>query len=216
MQAIFNPPMPRCDTPGIACPQAISAPIPVVAEWTSNNPKVASVVNEISSCMAIGCPVITTVTVKGNSKGAADIKASYKSPYGKDMVLTATAKVSVEGSVTGVVSTNAAPKITGIPAIPSSIKPDQSVLFSWNAMDAEGDNLSWSANWGDGTGFTSTCPSLAPNTNFTAFHSWSRAGTYKIQVSVNDCNGGSDTHTFNVTISGASGTNTQTPVNTLY
>lgn len=210
MQAMYQPPMPKCPE-GFACPQVMPARYPIVAEWISSNPSVASVVNEISSCMAIGCPVITAVTVKGNSNGTADIKASYKSPSG--VLLTATAKVSVAGSVTGVVSTNTAPKITGIPAIPSSIKPDQSVSFSWNVMDAEGDNLSWSANWGDGTGFASACPSLAPNTNFTAFHSWSRAGTYKVQVSVNDCKGGSDTHAFNVTIGGASGTSTQSSVN---
>ena len=114
-------------------------------------------------------------------------------------------------------STNIAPKIIGIPAIPSSIQPNQSILFSWNAMDADGDNLSWSVNWGDGTGSAGACviptPNLSivsnPGTNFTAFHSWSQAGIYKVQVSVSDCNGGSDTNTFNVTVIGASGTNIQ-------
>jgi len=317
-QAFYQPPMPKCPE-GFACPQVMPARFPVVAEWTSSNPSVASI-DIIGSCAAIGCPVPTNVLIKGISNGTADIKAAYKSPSGS--ILTATAKVTVgSGSlapsitvlspnggenwakgesrdigwsslssyiniellswtppcdskllicpampsfsytiaenvlaggkgftpwkvgtdingkdipigsyviriydpsngrfydqsdapfsiVTGTGSTNTAPKINGIPAIPSSIQPWQSVSFSWNATDADRDNLSWSVNWGDGTGSVDACDIPTSNltvgtnsgTNFTAFHSWSQAGTYKIQVSVSDCKGGSDTNTFNVTV----------------
>jgi len=88
--------MPRCDTSGIACPQVMPARYPIVAEWTSSNPSIAFIIDEVSGCTATICPVI-----KGISNGTADIKAAYKSPSGT--FLTATAKVTV-GSVSSVPS----------------------------------------------------------------------------------------------------------------
>ena len=93
MRAIFQPPMPKCPE-GAYCAQVMPAPIPVVAEWISSNPGVASI-DIIGSCAAIGCPVPTTVLIKGISNGVVYIKAAYKSPYGKDTVVTATARVTV-------------------------------------------------------------------------------------------------------------------------
>jgi len=146
--------------------------------------------------------------------------AGYKirvSNQNGDIYDDSNAPFSIVAAGTG--STNTAPKIIGIPAIPSSIQTGQSVSFSWNATDADRDNLSWSVNWGDGTGSVGACAIPTSNltigtnsgTNFTTFHSWSKVGTYKVQVSVSDCKGGSDTNTFNVTVSGASGTNVQYP-----
>ncbi|MBI2446301.1 MAG: hypothetical protein HYV51_00585 [Parcubacteria group bacterium] len=334
MQAFYQPPMPKCPE-GFACPQVMPARIPVVAEWTSSNPGVASIIGvAVGDCFTERCRSFYSAEVKGISSGTADIKASYKSPSGT--ILTATAKVTIDSVslvpsitvlspngeesiflgqsnrinwslsgdtnqvryialwllrkdqqvgwvtpkfggisstadsyvwdgyytdsasqtrktpdigngykieviaygkfdkeiardqsdapfsiVASVASTNTAPKIIGIPAIPSSLQPGQSVLFFWNATDADKDNLSWSVNWGDGTGSAGACPVSASNltigtnsgTNFMAFHNWSKAGTYKVQASVSDCNGGSDMNTFNVTVSGASGTNVQYPIN---
>ena len=221
-QAFYQPPMPKCDTPGIACLQVMPARIPIEAEWTSSNSGIATVSYKEGPALQ-SIPIIRTydrktAVVSGISNGTADIKASYKSPLGT--VLTVTAKVIVVG-VNMPTPTNIAPKIIGIPAIPSSLQPGQSVSFSWNAMDADRDNLRWSGSWGDGIGFAGACPVSASNltigtnsgTNFMAFHNWSKAGIYKVQVSVTDCKGGSDTNTFNVTVSGASGTNVQYPIN---
>ena len=221
-QVFYQPPMPKCDAPGIACPQVMPARIPIEAEWTSSNSGIATVSYKEGPALQ-SIPIIRTydrktAVVSGISNGTADIKASYKSPLGT--VLTVTAKVIVVG-VNMPTPTNIAPKIIGIPAIPSSLQPGQSVSFSWNAMDADRDNLRWSGSWGDGIGFAGACPVSASNltigtnsgTNFMAFHNWSKAGIYKVQVSVTDCKGGSDTNTFNVTVSGASGTNVQYPIN---
>jgi len=54
-------------------------------------------------------------------------------------------------------TTDNLPVINGIPAIPSDIKVGQFVSFSWGATDADGDNLSWSVSWGDGTGVVGAC-----------------------------------------------------------
>src|SRR3989344_4607379 len=220
-QAFYQPPMPKCPE-GAYCAQVMPARFPVEAEWTSSNPSVTTVSYKEGPALQ-SIPIIRTydrktAVVSGISNGTADIKASYKSPLGT--VLTVTAKVIVVG-VNMPTPTNIAPKIIGIPAIPSSLQPGQSVSFSWNAMDADRDNLRWSGSWGDGIGFAGACPVSASNltigtnsgTNFMAFHNWSKAGIYKVQVSVTDCKGGSDTNTFNVTVSGASGTNVQYPIN---
>jgi len=93
-QAFYQPPMPRCDTAGIACPQVMPARFPVVAEWTSSNPSVASIIG-IAITDTTGQP-FNSAEVKGISNGAADIKASYKS-------FAATARITV-GSVSSVPS----------------------------------------------------------------------------------------------------------------
>jgi len=95
MQAIFNPPMPKCPE-GAYCAQVMPAPIPVVAEWTSSNPSVASVLVKEINCTSGACPI----SVKGNSNGTADIKASYRPSYGDGReimmaAITATARVTV-------------------------------------------------------------------------------------------------------------------------
>ncbi|MDP3093666.1 MAG: Ser-Thr-rich GPI-anchored membrane family protein [bacterium] len=105
-----------------------------------------------------------------------------------------------------IVSTGAnnPPVISGIPAIPSDIKVGQSVSFSWSATDADGDNLSWSVSWGDGTGIAEVCvlpnPQNKQGWTFKASHAWANAGTYTVKATVNDCRGGSANHTFNVTV----------------
>jgi len=106
-QAFYQPPMPKCDTPGIACPQVMPARFPVEAEWTSSNSGIAAVSYKEGPALQ-SIPIIRTydrktAVVSGISNGTADIKAAYKSPSGT--VLTATAKVTV-GSV------SSAPSIT--------------------------------------------------------------------------------------------------------
>jgi len=99
---------------------------------------------------------------------------------------------------------NSSPVINGIPAIPSDIKVGQFVSFSWGATDADGDNLSWSVSWGDGTGVAGTCQSPNPQNKegwtFNTSYAWKIAGTYAVKTTVNDCRGGSDEYAFNVTV----------------
>lgn len=114
------------------------------------------------------------------------------------------AKTSVNVSVSSGTTTNNSPVINGIPAIPSDIKVGQSVSFSWGATDADGDNLSWSVSWGDGTGEAGACQS--PNSQnkagwtYKTSHAWQKAGTYTVKATVNDCRGGSDEHSFSASV----------------
>lgn len=114
------------------------------------------------------------------------------------------AKTSISVNVGNGSNVNSIPVINGFPAIPIDIKAGQSVSFSWGAIDADNDNLSWSVSWGDGTGLASVCQSPNPQQkegwNFSAAHSWSSSGVYTVKATVNDCRGGSDEHAFNVTV----------------
>ena len=100
-------------------------------------------------------------------------------------------------------TTNSSPVINGLPAVPSTIVIGQSVKFGWNATDADGDNLSWSVDWGDGIGTGVACmapnPQNKENWTFAASHAWSVPGAYTVKATVSDCRGGSDSHTFYVT-----------------
>ena len=108
-------------------------------------------------------------------------------------------------------SSNRPPQIIGLPPVPVSIEPGQQVSFSWSATDTDGDDLSWSASWGDGTGMASACRiPLPPSQNkqgwtFTQSHTWSKPGIYVVSVTVSDCRGGSDTNEFKVQVGGVSG-----------
>ncbi|MBI2012995.1 MAG: peptidoglycan-binding protein [Candidatus Colwellbacteria bacterium] len=115
------------------------------------------------------------------------------------------AKTSVSVSVTGGVGTSSPPVINRISQIPTDdIKVNQSVLFSLGATDADGDNLSWSISWGDGTGVAGACQSPNPQNKqvwtFDASHAWANAGTYTVRATVSDCRGGSDEHAFTVDV----------------
>lgn len=93
MQAMYQPPMPKCSE-GFACPQVMPARYPVVAEWTSSNPSVASIIGvAVGDCFTTRCQSFYSAEIKGVSNGTADIKAAYKSPSGT--FLTATAKITV-------------------------------------------------------------------------------------------------------------------------
>ena len=98
--ASYQPPMTPCPS-GTFCAQVMPAPIPVVAEWTSSNPGIASITTvAIGDCFTPGCNPFNGVAVKGNSNGTADIKAAYRPSYGDGReimmaAITATAKVTV-------------------------------------------------------------------------------------------------------------------------
>ena len=106
--------------------------------------------------------------------------------------------------VNGGTTTNSSPVINMFPAIPSVINVGQFVSFSWGAIDADGDNLSWGVSWGEGTGAAGACQSPNPQNKqgwtFNTSHAWANPGTYTVKATVNDCRGGSNEHMFNVTV----------------
>jgi len=114
------------------------------------------------------------------------------------------AKTSISVSVSGTTANNP-PVINGIPPVPSDIKVGQFVPFSWAATDADGDKLTWSVSWGDGTGVAVACQSPNPQNKagwiFKTSHVWQKTGIYTVKATVNDCRGGSDEYAFNVAIS---------------
>ena len=129
---------------------------------------------------------------------------SYSSAGNYKVTFTVTDEkgASVVSSVTVTVGTptNSPPKIDGI-AIPDDVQPGEKVTFIYHAIDSDGDGLSWSVSWGDGTGETGTCPvEKGKNQEFKPSHVWNTAGVYSIQTSVNDCKGGSDTSSGSITV----------------
>ncbi len=94
---------------------------------------------------------------------------------------------------------NHSPKLGEI-AVFSSVKPRETVSFTFTATDSDEDNLSWSIDWGDSSVIKGVCPSTQPNTTFKTSHSWSKVGTYIVKVTVSDCRGGSDRASFNMNV----------------
>lgn len=95
MQAMYQPPMPKCPE-GFECLQVMPARYPVAVNWTSSNPSIATAWAKPKGCPY---PSVTTCAdyrigvVSGVSAGIAEIKAAYRESSGID--ITATAKVTV-------------------------------------------------------------------------------------------------------------------------
>ena len=97
---------------------------------------------------------------------------------------------------------NSAPVIR-ISINPTTVQVGQPVSFTWNATDADKDNLSWSVSFTDypgGGGGGSSCPSLQANRAFSFSHTWNTPGTYQVKATVKDCRGGIDVDTIIVTV----------------
>lgn len=217
-QAFYQPPMLKCPE-GFACPQVMPARYPVVAEWTSSNPDIASI-DIIGSCAAIGCPTPTNVLIKGVSSGTAEIKASYKSPYGGGgtdgreimylTTVTATAKVTV-GSVSSVpsitsiqpiygpVGTQVTLTVSGLTQTPSPLPGSgvsvllNTIIFGSarinNIASSDGRTLTFNVPFGygcEGSTYPYPCDPVPVN-----------PGTYNISVS--NANGTSNSVSFTVT-----------------
>ncbi|MCK4918458.1 MAG: hypothetical protein KAS02_01585 [Candidatus Pacebacteria bacterium] len=99
---------------------------------------------------------------------------------------------------------NTPPQIIIFPEIAELMSIGKSYLFKWNAIDSDNDNLSWSVDWGDGTGMAGACQSPSSQDGqgwaFSTDHAWQKDGIYTIKTSVSDCNGGTDNHNFNVRV----------------
>ncbi len=101
-------------------------------------------------------------------------------------------------------SKNSEPQIITTSTSIGNIQPGQSVGFSWSAVDSDNDDLSWSVNWGDNINENGLCNATRRNTgsgwNYSTKHTWAKAGTYQVEVSVSDCVGGVDSYSFTVRV----------------
>lgn len=123
------------------------------------------------------------------------------------------------GSGTGPGGINNAPQINGFPAVSATVEPGHEVSFSWHASDADNDTLSWSIDWGDGSGMAGACAVSLPIRNgatagkintaepagwaFVQAHTWPTVGSYTVKATVSDCKGGTNAHIFVVSVGGA-------------
>jgi len=105
------------------------------------------------------------------------------------------------------IQNNNSPKIIGIPDIPITVQVGKEVNFSWTATDADGDNLSWSVDWGDASGLKGDCiinsSRNLTNQNFSASHTWVKASVFTVTATVSDCRGGIDNYSFVINIIGS-------------
>lgn len=92
---------------------------------------------------------------------------------------------------------NAAPKITGLPALPSRIEAGQNVNLSWTATDADNDPLQWNVTWGDGG--VGACSTNCGN-QYYGVHTWTTAGSYKVEAKAYDGKAWSQPHSFTIEV----------------
>lgn len=86
-----------------------------------------------------------------------------------------------------------------------SINIKTPVVFNFKAIDPDGNNLTWSVDWGDKTfGLSFSCPSNLPNSKLSVNHSWASEGTYNVRLGVSNCKGGEAQASFNVVVRSAS------------
>jgi hypothetical protein len=67
---------------------------------------------------------------------------------------------------------------------PTSGKPGQSLTFTFNAVDPNGDDVRFIIDWGDGENETTSFTSSGNDK--TASHVWSEKGTYTLTVNAED------------------------------
>jgi hypothetical protein len=88
------------------------------------------------------------------------------------------------------------PKITGPTKVKTNVKND----YILNAIDPDGDDVSYFVDWGDGTNSSWTSPS-ASGVNVTLSHAWTAKGTYTIKAKAKDIyNAESDRTTLVVSV----------------
>lgn len=104
--------------------------------------------------------------------------------------------------IVGKESSNHAPRIISFPKSPSVMYVGQRMSYSFEAVDDDNDNLSWSVDWGEGTlGYLEASACSAPICSmYSTSHAWSKAGEYAVKVKVTDNKGGSDVYEFRVNV----------------
>ncbi len=91
-------------------------------------------------------------------------------------------------TVTTSVAANSAPTLTALSTSPSSSIPGQDVTFSSTSNDVNGDKVSYTWNFGDGT--TASGQTGFFGGTITGTHAYSADGTYEVVLNVNDGKGG--------------------------
>ncbi|MFB3766065.1 MAG: PKD domain-containing protein [Methanotrichaceae archaeon] len=84
---------------------------------------------------------------------------------------------------------NRAPVMPSRPAGPISGMPAVAYSYSVSASDPDGDRLSYTVDWGDGTASTLDKSNQGEAVIFD--HRWAKAGSYRIRSRVTDCHGSS-------------------------
>lgn len=109
---------------------------------------------------------------------------------------TNAAKLEVVGSVTG----NSYPRITDMTVTSPVVSGDPVVMLA-KATDADGDTLSWSYDWGDGTsGSADACTTISRCLELGETHTYELPGTYAVTLKVSDSRGGTDSVTKKVLV----------------
>jgi len=151
-------------------------------QWDFNNDGIIDK-SYITPLTSPGQPVIRTETYQYATAGSAKAKLTItdQPPPGQANKTTFT-------TVTTSVAANTAPTLTALSTSPPSSIPGQDVTFSSTSNDVNGDKVSYTWNFGDGT-------TASGQTGFfggaiTGTHAYSSTGTFEVVLSVNDGKGG--------------------------
>ena len=108
---------------------------------------------------------------------------------------------------------NSAPLTPDVPSGPDTGQVGVNYMFSTSAGDPDGDPLTLTFDWDDGT--TTTTGSMASGSLGSAIHSWSAPGTYQVTVKASDDGGkaspGSGAHSITIVDQGGGGTTNSPP-----
>ena len=103
---------------------------------------------------------------------------------------TVSSSVSASASLLpAIIAVNNPPNMPKLPSGPDTGKIGRVYRYTTSAADQDGDKLKYTFDWGDGK--TSVTRSFKPGTNAGLFHSWSKAGTYRVRVMATDSKGAS-------------------------
>src|SRR5207245_2194708 len=151
-------------------------------QWDFNNDGIIDK-SYITPLTSPGQPVIRTETYQYATAGSAKAKLTItdQPPPGQANKTTFT-------TVTTSVAANTAPTLTALSTSPPSSIPGQDVTFSSTSNDVNGDRVSYTWNFGDGT-------TASGQTGFfggaiSGTHAYSSTGTFEVVLSVNDGKGG--------------------------
>lgn len=88
-----------------------------------------------------------------------------------------------------------------------------STVFNFRAKDPDGNNLTWSIDYGDGAGggFGFSCPARFPNNSLSVNHTWNKPGIYEVKLAVSNCKGGIASASFNVIVKTTQDSNMSMP-----
>jgi hypothetical protein len=148
----------------------------------------------------------TTKLVNSGTKASASHKWSKAGTYKVKAYATDNKGASSgnSSSLNVFIAANKIPKVPSKPFGSASGYANASYSYSTNATDPDGNQVKYTFDWGDGTK-KSTTSLVHSDTNASASHKWSKAGTYKVKAYTTDNKGASSvwSSTLDVKISSA-------------